>query len=124
MPSAIWKPTGKHRVQGGHGILEDHGHLVAAYLLHGLFALLKEVLALIIDAAGGYYARRIGHEAHNGESRRRLAGAGLSHQAKGLALFKHEGEVLHGMHDAVLRAVLYTERPLICKIFSAMALPP
>ena len=67
-------------IQGGVRVLEDHLHLLADLLELALGAL-YDILAVKMYLAGG------GREqAHDHAAQRRLAAAGFSHNAQGLAL--------------------------------------
>ena len=75
-----------NRVEGGHGLLEDHGDLVAPDGLHLLFGHLGQVLAVeqdlaVADPAGLF------DKTHDGEGGDALSGAGLSHYSQDLAFF-------------------------------------
>ena len=73
------------RVEGGHGLLKDHGDAVAADAAHLGLGQLHQVLPLEQDLAAGDPARRGGDETHDGVGGDALAAAGLAHQAQGLA---------------------------------------
>jgi hypothetical protein len=71
-----------HRVDGvqrRHGLLEDHGDLVAANVAHLLITLLQEILTVKEDFAAHDLARRVGDEAHNRECRDGLAATRFAH---------------------------------------------
>ena len=72
-------------VQAGHGVLEDHGDLVAPNLVELLLADLQQVLAVIDDLAG-LGDGVVGLNAQNCLGGHGLAGAGLAHNGQGLAL--------------------------------------
>ena len=92
----------KHRVQAGHGLLENHGHVVAAELLHLLNRSLGDVISLAvaqIQANLALHDLALGplKQLHDGQAGNGLAAAGLTHHAHGLA----DG---HIKGDAVYRA--------------------
>ena len=88
------------RVQGGQRILEDHADLGAAQLALLLEGQLGEVLAVEDDRAGGDLAA-LGEQAHEGQGRHGLAGAGLAHDAQGLARVHVQVDTREGANNAV-----------------------
>lgn len=84
---------GHDRVEGGHGLLEDHGDVAAAVAAHGGFGEGEEVCAVEVDAAcdgcGG------GEEAKQGEGGGGFAGAGFSDEAQGFARGDREGDAVN-----------------------------
>ncbi len=72
-----------HRIQGGHGILEDHRDLVAPDGPHLLFSLFQQVLPLVEDLPGDDPARRVGDQPQQPQGGGGLARPGLPHQAQG-----------------------------------------
>ena len=72
------------RVQAGERVLEDHADLRAAQFAHRRGGHLCEVLALQEHRPRGH-APALGEQAHQGQGRHGLAGAGLAHDAQGLA---------------------------------------
>ena len=75
-------------VQGRHGVLEDHGDLLAPDRGPVVFAQLQQVLALIDDLALCDPAGAVRQQAENGQGCCGLSGAGLTHQTQGLAGFQ------------------------------------
>ena len=71
------------RVERRHRLLEHHADVVAAQRAHLVFGGAENVDAVEADAAGS--ARRIRQQAHHGQRRHRLAGAGFADQAHHLA---------------------------------------
>ena len=90
---------GEHRVQGGHGLLEDHGDLVAADLVHLLHGDLGQVPAVEQDLAAVDIAVAVqqAEDRHGGDA---LTGAGLAHDAEGFPFLDAVGGVVHGLDDA------------------------
>ena len=88
------------RVQAGHGVLEDHGDLVAADLVEILLGDLQKILAVIDDLAG--FGDRVARlDTQDGLAGHGLAGAGLADDGEGLALRKVEIDAAHGLDLAV-----------------------
>ena len=91
---------GEHRVQAGHGLLEDDGNGVAPDVVHivhgqlGQVPALKEDLPRVDIAVGVQQAQ----DAHGGHG---LARAGLAHNADGLARLQAVGHVVHCLDGAV-----------------------
>ena len=71
-------------VEGGHGLLENHGDVAAAALAHGFFGEGEEVGAIEADAAGD--AGVGAEETENGERGDGFSGAGFADQAEGFAV--------------------------------------
>ena len=93
---------GEHRVQGGHGLLEDHGDLVAADVVHLLVGAVENVFAVEGDAAAFNIAVAVQQldNAHGGHA---LAGAGLTYNAQGFAGVQGIGHVVDGLDNALFR---------------------
>ena len=72
-----------HRVQRRHWLLEHHADVVAAKRIHLVFAGCENIYAVKADASGSACRRR--QQAHHGERRHRLAGAGFADQPHDLA---------------------------------------
>ena len=70
-------PDGEDGVEARHGVLEDHGDVVAPNLLHPLLRHLEEVLALEEDLTLGVRGWRLRVQLHHRERRDALAAAGL-----------------------------------------------
>ena len=90
---------GQHRVQGGHGILEDHGDLITADLAHMCLRQIYDALALEGDGAGSDFAGTLGQKAHERQCQRGFTSAGLAHQTQRGTLFQREGDVVDGVHS-------------------------
>ena len=86
-------------VQGRQGVLVDHRHLMTEQRAALLGGLLQQVLALVEDLARNL---SLGiDEAHDGQGRDRLAAAGLTDEAHGLARAHLEGDVVDDVDVAV-----------------------
>ena len=99
--------TGReHRVQRGHGLLEDHGHVGAAHLAHLRLRRPGHVQHL---AAAPAQQRRAAHDlaaamldqAHQRQRGDRLARARLADDGQGLATIDVEGQLAHGIDNAL-----------------------
>ena len=90
----------EHRVQAGHGLLEDHGDPVAPDVVHLLGGDLCQILTVEGDGAAGNIAVGIQktQDAHGGNG---LTGAALAHDAQGLAGINGIGNVIYGANGAV-----------------------
>lgn len=63
LPNGTWERRfEEHRVQGGHGVLEDHGHIIAAHALQLFLTHLKNIFPLHQNLAAFDHTRRIGHQ--------------------------------------------------------------
>ena len=90
-------------VQGGHGVLEDHGDLIAADLVEGLLVDLQQILTIIDDLTG--LGDGVGSlNTQNGLGGNRLTGTGLTNDGKGLALSQIEADVADSLNLAVAGA--------------------
>ncbi len=87
------------RVQRGHGLLENHGDLIAPDAPHPGFCELEQVFLLEQYFAAGYPAGRGRYEPHDGGSRDALSAAGFSHEAQGLSRRDLEAHVVHRLEN-------------------------
>jgi hypothetical protein len=85
---------GHDRVEGGHGLLEDHGDIAASVAAHGGLGEGEERLTVEADLAGGLGVW--GEEAEDSERGGGLAGAGFAYEAEGLAGIDVEGDIVDG----------------------------
>ena len=85
----------QHRIEGGHGLLEDHGDLLAPDFLQLPLAHFGDVRPLVADFAAGDPAGLL-QQAQDGAEGLALAAARLAHQAEGLPLEDLEGDAVHG----------------------------
>ena len=92
----------EHRVQTGHGLLEDNGNLVSADFLNLAYRQPGHVASLEHDASAVNVAVRVqkAQYAHGGNA---LAGAGLAHDAQRAAGLNGIGNAVDGFDDAALR---------------------
>ena len=86
---------GKYRVQGSHGLLEDHGDLSAADLAHLILAFLQQIFSLIQDLAAHDFSRRRLYQLHDGKRSDTFSAAGLSHDAQRLSFFHRKGNIIY-----------------------------
>ena len=87
--------NGKYRVQGGHGLLENHGDPVAPELPHFLFGQGQKVLAVKDDAAALVPAGGRVHQTHDRQAGDAFAAAGFTHNAQCLSLVQGKGDAVH-----------------------------
>ena len=97
---------GHDGVQGGHGVLEDHGDLAAAHVAPLRVRHLSDVLPLEQDLAARDLAGGRLDELEDGQGRGGLAGPRLAHEAQGVSLPELEVEVVDGVHHAGVRVEL------------------
>ena len=93
--------AGEHRVERRHGLLENHGDLVAANLAHLLARELEEVFPLEQHLSRDLRRRDV-QKPHNGERGHALAAAGFSHDAHTFALTHREAHVVDRTEHAVI----------------------
>ena len=90
-------PVNAHgRVQGAHGLLEDHAHAPAADGADLADRQLQQILAVQQHLPVGHLARRVLEQLHDGEAGHAFPAAGLAHQTQDLALIDLEGYLVHG----------------------------
>ncbi len=77
---------GNQGIQGGHGVLEDHGDLFAAYLAHPLPGRSYQLFAVKADGGTLLNPGRIRKQMQDGHGGYALAAAGLPHNAQDFAL--------------------------------------
>ena len=77
---------GVDRVEGGHRLLENHGDPVAADFAHLIGGKFQQVLPLEQNLAGGYPARRVRDEPHDGKGSDTLAAARLADDTERFSL--------------------------------------
>ena len=90
---------GVHRVQAGHGVLEDDGDLVAADLAEVLLLHVLDLVAVEPHLAAHQLAG-ISGQAHNGVGGDRLTGAGLAHNAQNITLIHSKGNAVQCLYFA------------------------
>jgi len=94
--------NGEHRVQRGHGLLENHGHLTSTHLAHRLLVQSQQIAALKQHLATDDTAGRRHDESHQAERTDRLAAARLSHQCHRLPGVHIIGDSVHGPYCSAL----------------------
>ena len=87
-----------HRVERGHRVLEDHGHLGAP---QGPQLVLRRADELLAGVGGRPGADDVlgGEQAHDRAGQHGLAGARLADDAEGLAPLEAEGHAVDGLDD-------------------------
>jgi len=90
------------RVERRHGVLEDHGDVVTANVLHFLFTHIEQRLAAILHGAAVNLSGRHRDEAHDGHGRHGLTRTRLAYHAEGLAAVERIGNAVNRMDDTVL----------------------
>ncbi len=60
-------PYGKHRIQGGHWFLKNHGYTVSPNPPHLLFSKIQKILPLEQDLPPHDLSRRLGDKTENGQ---------------------------------------------------------
>ena len=93
---------GVDRVEGRHGLLEDHADPVATQGAPAGLALSDHFLAVKAQTARGHGA--LGLQAHDCHGGQRLAAARLAHQSQSLTTAQREAHAAHGVHHAAMRA--------------------
>ena len=85
-----------HRIERGHGFLENHGYAFATDGAQGLLVEGKEVGGLMAIGQQGTagYGGLTGQQAHQGQGAHALAAAALAHDAQGAATGEGEADLL------------------------------
>ncbi len=96
------KANGVGRVEGGHGILEDHRQLGTSDQPHLLAANLQQVSTVKPHLAALDAPRRAGNQAHDGEGVHALATPTLTDDPQSLPLFHGVGKTIDRMDNPVL----------------------
>ncbi len=99
MPSVNCREMVKHRIERGHGVLEDHGDLRPANLSHFIHGQLQQILPIELNLARDL--PRLLDQPHDGQRRHALAAAGLPDHAQRLALSNVKGDVVNCLDDAI-----------------------
>ena len=87
------------RIQGGHGVLEYHGDLLAPDLHHFLFALFADVLAPEEDLVRLHHAGRL-DQFEDGKAADGFAAARLAHDTQHLPLIQGKADAVHRLDHA------------------------
>ena len=93
-------------VQAGHGVLEDHGDLLAPERQHFRLREGQQLFPVIPDGAAHHFAHPLRQQPEDGQGQGGLAGAGLPHKAPGLAPDQVQVEMVHRVYHRVVRVVL------------------
>ncbi len=93
---------GKHRVQGGGRVLEDHRDAAAPHLSQTLLTHLEDVLAFEKDLAAGDARRRGGQNAQDGLHSGGFAAARFAHQPHLLTGVDVEVHAIQHLEDAAV----------------------
>jgi hypothetical protein len=78
-------------IEAGHGVLENHGDVVAPKMAKLTFGELQDVLSLEQDLTSDDFSRRTGDEPHDGEVGHRFAASRFPNDSQGLTLVQREG---------------------------------
>ena len=92
-------PHPEHRVQGGHGVLEDHADILAAVRHELLLREGEHVPAFEFDFAL-HDAPHLFQQADDALGHYTFSRAGLAHHAQGLALVELEAHAVYGLGHA------------------------
>ena len=92
---------GEDRVQARHRLLEDHGDLVAADLVHFVHGQLGQILTVEEDLAGVNIAVAV-EQTENAHGRDALAGTGFADDAEHLARVKRIADAVDRLDRAAL----------------------
>ena len=91
---------GKHRVERGHGLLENHGNSLAPDLSDPFLAQVQKVLVLEKNLPLDL-CRRAAQKLENGKGGHALPAPALADQPHGLPFKEIEVHPVHGIHDPV-----------------------
>ena len=90
----------EHRVEGGLGVLEDHGDAAAPDVSHLALALREEVLPFEPDDALDDPGRRPRDQPQQGQRGHGLSAAGLAHDSQRFTLSQGKAHPVHRLHHA------------------------
>ncbi len=91
---------GVHRIEGGHGFLEDHAHFRAPQAPEHLGGFPDQVFPLKADGALGDAALGFGQQAHDREGGDAFAAAAFTQDAQGAAGFDLQADPVHSLNQA------------------------
>ena len=98
----------EHRIQEGHRILEDHRHIISADAVHLclIFFFLGndrrgDLLSVDLNGTVGDLAV-LCQQAHDGEHRLALTGAGFTDDSKHFTFFYMQTDITYGPYDPIL----------------------
>jgi hypothetical protein len=123
---------GEDRIQGGHRLLEDHGHVRAAHTAHFALAGSDQVDHGTVAPPQGHAAlgdapAAVLHQTHERQGRHRFARTRFAHDGQGLAPVHMERQIAHGFdralrsHEAHRQVVdldhaVFRQRQAVCAI--------
>ena len=93
------RAQGHGGVEGGHGVLEDHGEELSPEPVHVPLPAAGDIRAVDQDAAG-LDPRRPGQQLHDALAQHALAAAGLPHHRQHLPRPEGEADIAHRLHLA------------------------
>src|SRR5215468_7355954 len=96
----------QHRVQGGHGLLEDHGDLPASHAAHLLLGERQQIASLEEDLPPDDAPGGLRDQAHDAERAHALAAARLADEGHRLALADVPRDAIDGPDHAPARQEL------------------
>ena len=88
-------PHRESRVEGGHGLLKNHGHSIAAQILQLACRCPDQFLIFKLDGAASNSSRWLGQEAHDGQRGDAFAAARLAHNGQGLPCVHAETDTIN-----------------------------
>ena len=92
---------GKHRIQGGHRLLENHRDLLAADLTHLILGHLYDIFSLEEDLAALDLPRLL-DQSHDRERSHALSTAGLTYDTQRFSFLYIEGNIIDRFYEAGL----------------------
>ena len=84
-----------HWIQSGHGLLKNHGDILAAYPVHLAAGTAQQVLSLKEDFSGHIFSRRHGYQLHHRHGSSALATAAFADYAERLATAHGKAYAVH-----------------------------
>jgi hypothetical protein len=87
-------------IERGHGVLQDHGDLLAPHAPHLRGRLLEQVLTVEQHPAADDASGRLGDQPHQRQAGDRLTGARFADEGQRLAGVQGEAHAVHGLRDA------------------------
>jgi len=93
----------ENRIQGGHGLLKDHGNIISPDLAHLGFGQRQKINTIEKDTSADNFSRGGRDKSQDGKGHDRLAATGFTHETKCVPLFQMEIHTVHSSGYAISR---------------------
>jgi hypothetical protein len=99
----------KHRVQRGHGILEDHGDFISAQFSHLTLFIFQEFLPFQENGASYDLSGRIGHQSEKSQCGCGFPSSCFSHQSQCLSLIQRKAHTVYCLNQSSVCNIMYMQ---------------